>query len=265
MAWLCVGNSAPLAAHTSGNTGTAPGRRNRPVRTPHSKNAKATIGTTKTRCCNTSTSRGLSKKPICHLPQRPCFGVRAHEQERGQPQEHRRPMPRPPHPRPVQQGQAPDQRDEQPGPVVVVLRPRDVRGVARRQLPCPRREGGRGPARPRGPSAIAARGRPARRGRATPGAADARRYARRSRRASRGLVAGPPKAARRRGPRRPAPRRRARRRAGSGMCAKRVPPPVRRPLWSERRAQAASKGLARPSGGRGHLAPARPGVHDPRP
>ena len=92
----------------------------------------------------------------------------------GEAQEHQRPMPRPAQSRRVQQRQQADRQHEQARPVVVVFRPGDVGGVARRQVAGARHEGAsaaprcgappRHPASPAMPAAPACRG-PARRSR----------------------------------------------------------------------------------------------------
>ena len=103
-----------------------------PARTRHSNKANTTISSTKTRCCSTSISRKLSKKPMSPIGQ--ISGSERKNRNTGEAQEHQRPVPRPAHPGPVQQRQQPDRDDEQSGPMVVVFRPRDIVGVARRQV-----------------------------------------------------------------------------------------------------------------------------------
>ncbi len=68
------------------------------------------------------------------LAERPGLGVRAQEDEAGQADEDQRPVPRQGDPAGrVQQRREADQQHHHPGPVVVVLGPGDVLGVARRQ------------------------------------------------------------------------------------------------------------------------------------
>ena len=74
------------------------------------------------------------------IPHRPDLGVRPQEQEHRQPHEHQRPMSRPAHAPLIEQSQQTDQRDEHACPVMIELRPRNIRRIADRQEASARHE-----------------------------------------------------------------------------------------------------------------------------
>ena len=75
------------------------------------------------------------------LAEWPDLGIGAEEQEQRESEKHQRPVSRGAQSRGVQQRKHPDGQHEQAGPMVVVFGPRDVGGVARRQVAGTRHEG----------------------------------------------------------------------------------------------------------------------------
>ncbi len=117
------------------------GARIRPVRTHHSKMPKPAIRITKTRCCATSGSRRLSKKPISPSGQtsgseRKKRNTASPTKSSGQCRAHGAA------PDALAERQQADQQHRDAGPMVIVFRPGDVLGVARRRHAGARHEGG---------------------------------------------------------------------------------------------------------------------------